>query len=200
MKSILLRRKHRYHLTPTGQDGFQGLCPLIGQGPHRGLDCLAKPYQNLGVQTVRLGQLASSLGEISHLAGINQPPPATGQPPEHQSPQAPALQWLQGPPGRATACRRKTNSSIPPSRLGTLHSSPPSTYGHVKLVFGHIYTSVSHGFSFSARPCMIRAHQAQTTVRALLAGAGRPTLCHGLERPGGCRSAAPRPSAHPILH
>ena len=71
MKSIFLRRKHRHHLTPTGQDGFQGLCPLIGQGPHRGLDCLAKPYQNLGVQTVRLGQLASSLGEISHLAGIN---------------------------------------------------------------------------------------------------------------------------------
>jgi hypothetical protein len=81
-KPVLLSSKHFDDLVPPGQEGSQFLRLGIRQGMWVRSHCLSKVGQYLGIQSVRLGQPASSSGKVPNLAGIDH---GQGQPSSSQS-------------------------------------------------------------------------------------------------------------------
>ena len=194
MKPVLLGREHRHYLSPPGQLFRQSLSFRVGQGAQHRFDCLAKVSNHLCIQAVGLCQPARSPGEFPHLAGIDY---YHGQLSGRQGSCHRKLQAscrLKHHQGRSKLLKLAHQGAEP---LLVVNYAPLHTiwsHGYVQMRFGHIdayIRSVSVHWvlcSFLAHPCMIRAHMALTTVRALGRSGRDDQALQRSRRPRGERS------------
>ena len=69
--SIPFGGAHLEQLLATGDQSVQGLGIRSGQRPRFWVDDLSKTSDDLGIQSIGLGQSAGRFGEVTHLARID---------------------------------------------------------------------------------------------------------------------------------
>ena len=97
---------------------------VSGQRMRRGLECLGKMRQDSRIDGIGLGQPSGRLGEVTHLARIDDRHPQLGEGQRRGHQPFQATGGLQHNQVRATACRRSTNAAMPVSSLLLCHACP----------------------------------------------------------------------------